>query len=122
METAYDEPERNIEMAFTYRETQVVKGMLLRGDKQHDIAAYFGVNGGRVAEVATGKCDYPSAPPLPLDQLPPPGPYLSVRSVVAIKAILDEALRAIDAIGGPSQEARLAREALQAAMRRLQVP
>jgi cytochrome c551/c552 len=28
--------------------------MLLRGDKQHDIAAWFGCNAGRVAEVATG--------------------------------------------------------------------
>lgn len=33
----------------------VVKGMLARGDKQHTIAAHFGVNGGRIAEVATGK-------------------------------------------------------------------
>lgn len=33
----------------------VVKGMLARGDKQHMIAAHFGVNGGRIAEVATGK-------------------------------------------------------------------
>lgn len=32
----------------------VAKGMLLRGDKQHDIAAYFGQNGGRIAEIATG--------------------------------------------------------------------
>ncbi len=32
-----------------------IKGMLLRGDKQHDIAAHFGVNGGRIAEVATGR-------------------------------------------------------------------
>jgi hypothetical protein len=32
-----------------------VKGMLARGDKQHLIAAHFGVNGGRIAEVATGR-------------------------------------------------------------------
>lgn len=32
-----------------------VKGMLLRGDKQHDIAAHFGVNSARIAEIATGK-------------------------------------------------------------------
>ena len=32
----------------------LIKGMLLRGDRQHDIAAWFGVNGGRVAEIATG--------------------------------------------------------------------
>lgn len=33
----------------------VVKGLLARGDKQHDIAAFFGENGGRIAEIATGK-------------------------------------------------------------------
>jgi hypothetical protein len=33
----------------------LVKGMLLRGDKQHDIAAHFKINSGRVAEIATGK-------------------------------------------------------------------
>jgi hypothetical protein len=39
----------------TRRETQVIKGMLHRGDRQHDIATYFGVNAGRIAEVATGE-------------------------------------------------------------------
>lgn len=29
----------------------VIKGMLARGDHQHDIAAHFGINGGRVAEI-----------------------------------------------------------------------
>ena len=33
----------------------IVKGMLARGDRQHDIAAWFGVNGGRVADIKTGK-------------------------------------------------------------------
>jgi hypothetical protein len=28
--------------------------MLARGDRQHDIALYFGVNGGRIGEIATG--------------------------------------------------------------------
>jgi len=28
--------------------------MLARGDRQHDIASYFGVNGGRIGEIATG--------------------------------------------------------------------
>ena len=32
----------------------VVKGMLARGDRQHDIAAWFGVNGGRIGEISTG--------------------------------------------------------------------
>ena len=61
----------------TIRETQLVKGMLKRGDKQHDIAAYFGVNAGRIAEVATGECVYPTAEPADPSNLPPPGPYLT---------------------------------------------
>lgn len=32
-----------------------IKGYLAQGYKQHEVAAHFGVNGGRVAEVATGK-------------------------------------------------------------------
>ena len=36
-------------------EVALVKGMLKRGDRQHDIAAWFGVNGGRIADIATEK-------------------------------------------------------------------
>ena len=39
--------------SLTYKNIQIVRGMLNRGDRQHDIAAYFGVNGGRIGEVAT---------------------------------------------------------------------
>jgi hypothetical protein len=35
------------------RDAAIVKDMLARGDRQHDIAAWFGVNGGRIAEIAT---------------------------------------------------------------------
>ena len=27
---------------------------MARGDRQHDVAAHFGVNGGRIAEIASG--------------------------------------------------------------------
>ena len=33
----------------------IIKGMLARGDKQSDIAAYFRVNGGRIAEINRGQ-------------------------------------------------------------------
>jgi len=57
------------------QDAALVKGMLLRGDRQHDIASWFGVNGGRVAEVSKGhKFDYVT--PITTD-LPPPGPYLT---------------------------------------------
>lgn len=41
----------------------IVKGMLSRGDRQHDIAAWFGVNGGRVADIKTGKT-FPEVKPV----------------------------------------------------------
>jgi hypothetical protein len=53
--------------------------MLARGDRQHDIAAWFGVNAGRIAEIACGKFATMSA--VPQGMLPPTGPYLSGREV-----------------------------------------
>ena len=49
----------------------IVKGMLARGDRQHDIAAWFGVNGGRIANVATGKT-YANVPIAAPERLPHP--------------------------------------------------
>lgn len=50
----------------------IVLGMIARGDRKHDIAAWFGVNQGRIAEAEDGKFGTPSmAPP---NQLPPKGP------------------------------------------------
>jgi hypothetical protein len=80
----------------TYRDTQFVKGMLLRGDRQHDIAAYFGVNGGRIAEVSTGACAYPNAKPMAPEALPPPGPYLSKFALQSVIDTLTEAIAAIE--------------------------
>src|SRR5262245_21341830 len=71
---------RAIASGITLTETDaaVVKGMLKRGDRQHDIAAWFGVNGGRIAEVATGG-RFASVPPAREELLPPPGPYMAGR-------------------------------------------
>lgn len=74
----------------------LVKGMLKRGDRQHDIAAWFGVNGGRIAEIATGHAFY-WVKPADEDDLPPEGPYPSGRMVVAAHRALDEALNALAA-------------------------
>ena len=79
-----------------YRETCVVKGMLARGDRQHDIASYFGVNGGRIAEVANGTNIYPNAQPAPEDDLPPPGPYLTKFAVQSVIETLNEAIEALE--------------------------
>ncbi len=52
----------------------IVKGMLARGDRQSDIAAYFKVNGGRISEVNTGRMFAGVTPATPTE-LPLPGPY-----------------------------------------------
>lgn len=49
-----------------------VLGMQNRGDRDHDIAAWFGVNQGRVAEAKEGK--YGPGKPAPQNALPPKGP------------------------------------------------
>lgn len=106
-------------MTFTYRETQIVKGMLARGDKQHDIASYFGVNGGRVAEVATGNCDYPNALAADESNLPPPGPYVGAKTVFEIKQSLSNAVDLIEVAGTPGSECEVALEALKSAIAKL---
>jgi hypothetical protein len=73
--------------------------MIVRGDRQSDIAAYFGVNGGRIAEINTDKygADVRAAP---LDQLLPPGPYFASgrntnrarETLVALRDLIDQTL------------------------------
>ncbi|MGY3347723.1 MULTISPECIES: hypothetical protein [unclassified Bradyrhizobium] len=79
-----------------YRDTCIVKGMLARGDRQHDIASYFGVNGGRIAEIASGGGNYPNAQPSSDADLPPEGPYLTRFAVKGIIDTLNEAIEALD--------------------------
>jgi len=53
--------------------------MLARNDRKHDIAAWFGLNQGRIKEVADG--DYGTAPAANPSALPPsgsPGPRAKV--------------------------------------------
>ena len=65
----------------------VVMGMLARGDRQHDIAAWFGVNGGRIGEISTG-AKFAEVRPVDLADLPPQGPYLSGRQSAELLAKL----------------------------------
>lgn len=83
-------------MVLSYRETQIVKGMLKRGDRQHDIAAYFGVNGGRIAEVRSGECNYPHAEAMAEADLPPRGPYVTKYALEAVIETLNEAIEALE--------------------------
>jgi hypothetical protein len=78
----------------TAADAAIVKGMLARGDRQHDIASWFGVNGGRIANVATGD-SFSHVAAAPAYDLPAPGPYLSGQSAHAAVAALAEARAAL---------------------------
>jgi hypothetical protein len=84
-------------ITLTANDAAIIKGMLLRGDRQHDIAAWFGVNGGRIAEIATGY-RFHNVAVAPHDQLPPPGPYPKARQAVAALEALAAAKRALLAV------------------------
>lgn len=77
-------------ISLSQSDAAIVKGMLNRGDRQHDIAAWFGVNGGRVAEIATGY-RFARVISATRDQLPPPGPYPAGRVAVAAISALSTA-------------------------------
>ena len=64
----------NSGVTLTEADVALIKGMLLRGDRQHDIASFFGVNAGRIAEIATG-FRFTWVKASDVRQLPPPGPY-----------------------------------------------
>ncbi len=89
---------------FNRHEISIVKGMLERGDKQHDIAAYFGVNGGRVAEVKTNKNGIADGIAAALaHELPPAGPVMAGRSALraidtlrALRDLIDESIADIE--------------------------
>ena len=79
------------------QDAAVIKGMLARGDKQHDIAAYFGQNGARVNEIKKGE-KFPEVKAAHVDQLPPPPPprkYLNpndplVDQIAALQALMND--------------------------------
>ena len=77
----------------TEYDAALVKGMLARGDRQHDIAAWFGLNGGRIAEVATG-VTFTWVHQETVD-LPPSGPYPTGKQAAEAQAALDQALNAL---------------------------
>jgi hypothetical protein len=85
-------------MRLTESDAAIAKGMLSRGDRQHDIAAWFGVNGGRIAEIANG-VTFRNVAFSPTDNLPPRGPYpsgrqsaIAVEVLVAVRNAIDSAI------------------------------
>lgn len=70
----------------------IILGMVHRGDRRHDIAAWFGLNQGRITEVEDGV--HGTAAPAPERLLPPsgsPGPKAKElrRAVEAIHRLLN---------------------------------
>lgn len=90
-------------MSLSAEQAAVVKGLLARGEKQHDIAAFFGENGGRVADIAKGR-KWPDVKPAPKVELPTPA------QLVPWGFIMAEAQKALSIaeIGIASARARLA--------------
>ncbi len=41
-------------LALTAEDASLIRGMIERGDRHHDIAAFYGVNQGRIAEIKEG--------------------------------------------------------------------
>src|SRR4051794_17493451 len=90
----------------SYNDASIVKGMVRRGDRHHDVAAWFGVNQGRIAEVLGGDL-HSGCPVAPVSSLPPPGPYTSGRSAHRAITALEEAQAALeDAAGNIEQVLR----------------
>jgi hypothetical protein len=95
----------------------LVKGMLARGDRQHDIAAWFGVNGGRIGEIASAQ-NFWHVEAAPTQLFPPPGPYLSGRDTAILIAALRKARKALDEAedfvrGGSQLQARADRASFE---------
>jgi hypothetical protein len=57
--------------SLTTNDARTVLGMVARDDRDHDIAAWFGVNQGRIKEVKDGK--FGTSEATPADKLPPKG-------------------------------------------------
>jgi hypothetical protein len=108
---APDSQERENTTALNDAEIATVKGMLVRGDRQHDIAAYFGINGGRIGEISTGIGSTITASAV--QDLPAAGPYMAGRSALrardtltALRDLTQEAINDIDLFEKPPRRFR----------------
>ena len=91
----------------TREQASIVLGMLNRGDKQHDIAAYFGENPGRIIDVKHGRrALYRDIEPAPPEALPIKAgghPYMStttaaspIQSLITATMALADQLQILD--------------------------
>src|ERR1700722_20034934 len=70
----------------------IIMGMVARGDRDHDIAAWFGVNQGRIAEVKDGS-KFGSVAAAPQNTLPTKGP-----PGIKGRRLRDDVQQALDAL------------------------
>ena len=70
----------------------IIMGMVARGDRDHDIAAWFGVNQGRIAEVKDGS-KFGAVAAASAAQLPPKGP-----PGIKGRRLRDDVQQALDAL------------------------
>lgn len=73
-------------------------GMVARGDRDHDIAAWFGVNQGRIPDVKDGT-KFGVVAATPENQLPPRG-----APGVKGRRLRDDVQRALDALNAANTE------------------
>jgi len=66
-------------LVLTAEDAGVIRGMIQRGDRHHDIAAFFGVNSGRIADIKFGVL-HPGIEPADPWELPPNGPCLASKT------------------------------------------
>ena len=83
-------------VSLSERDAAIIKGMLRRGDRQHDIAAWFGVNGGRIAEIAA-RTRFAEVGCASVRELPPQGPYPKASQALDAIAALAQAKAALSA-------------------------
>lgn len=92
---AYRAPASGISLS--EKDVAIVKGMLTRGDRQHDIASWFGVNGGRIGEISTG-VKFGHVEPAPSHLIPPPGPYIAGKESAILVQAISKARKALDEV------------------------
>jgi hypothetical protein len=89
-------------LSLTNHDAAIVEAMIARGDRDHDIAGWFGVNGGRIAGVKSGEHG-PLSPADPKDMPPAGSPGPKARKLrfavqVALDALTADGAGAVPAI------------------------
>lgn len=92
-------------------DVRLVLSMEARGDRSHDVAAWFGVNQGRVAEAKNG--EYGTVEAAPVHELPPAGPpgIKGRRLLAAVEKAITELSSASD--GSAQSAAKVLQDAVK---------